>query len=219
MDHILFVNSASFVDVSITSSLLVALGSNIDFSQATQVSGAFVGTLEGNATTATTASYALNISPQDTASFALTASIAFNAISSSYADTSISASYASQADSALTAISASHADISDTAISASFASIATTAITAITASYFNLAPRIKSGKISGSLFGGVPLTASVAFATSYPNENYAVSVIGGDARSWTLEQVSSSGFIVSSNSIVTLTDYVYWTSMEIGESV
>jgi uncharacterized protein (DUF697 family) len=190
MDQIFYVNSASFVDVSITSSLLAGAGSNIDLSQATQVSGSFVGTLLGNASTATSSSYAG------------TASVLLGTITS--------ASYASTASVALTSISASHANVADTA---------TLATTAATASFFHLVPQIKSGKISGSAFGGSPLTSSVIFVTPYPNTNYSVTIIGGDARMWTLEEVSGSGFTVSANSGVALSDYVYWTAMGMGESL
>lgn len=77
-DQIFYVNSASIVDFSVSSSLYVATGTNVDFSQATQVSGSFVGTLQGNASTATTASYVSS------------ASYAFNAVSASKA---LTASY------------------------------------------------------------------------------------------------------------------------------
>jgi hypothetical protein len=74
MDQIFYVNSASFVDVNIESSLHATIGSNIDFSQATQVSGSFVGSLQGNASTATSSSYALQASNAISSSYALTAS-------------------------------------------------------------------------------------------------------------------------------------------------
>lgn len=183
MDQIFYVNSASFVEVSISSSLIAAAGSNIDLSQAAIVSGSFSGTFQGNASTATTASYAL------------TTAIALSATS---------ASYASTASVSVIAISSSHAQ---------------TALSAETASHIPSLPKIKSGKISGSLFGGNPRTASVVFSMPYTNTNYAVSIIGGDARQWTLEQVSASGFTISTNSKMPLADYVYWTAIGSGESM
>lgn len=227
MDQIFYVNTASFVEVSISSSLVAAGGSNIDFSQATQVSGSFVGSLLGNASTATTASYALTTG---TALSAVSASFATSASIAAQAQTATSASHAVIADtavSATTATSASYANTSSVALvslsttSASYAassSVATTAQTAATASYYNLFPNIKSGKLSASAFGGNPMTASVTFATPYPNTNYSVTIIGGDARSWTLEQVSASKFTISTNSKFALADFVYWTAMGNGES-
>jgi hypothetical protein len=240
MDQIFYVNTASFVEVSISSSLVAAGGSNIDFSQATQVSGSFVGSLLGNASTATTASYALTTG---TAQSAVSASYATSASIAVQAQTATSASHAVIADtavSATTATSASYANTSSVALvslsttsasyavsssvaavatSASFATTAQTAQTAVTASYYNLFPNIKSGKLSASVFGGNPMTASVTFATPYPNTNYSVTIIGGDARSWTLEQVSASKFTISTNSKFALSDFVYWTAMGNGESV
>jgi hypothetical protein len=236
MDQIFYVNTASFVEVSISSSLVAAGGSNIDFSQATQVSGSFVGSLLGNASTATTASYALTTGTAQSAvsaSFATSASIAAQAqtaTSASHAviaDTAVSAttatsaSYANTSSVALTSLSttsASYAVSSSVAAIATSASFATTAQTAATASYYNLFPNIKSGKLSASAFGGNPMTASVTFATPYPNTNYSVTIIGGDARSWTLEQVSASKFTISTNSKFALSDFVYWTAMGNGES-
>lgn len=78
MDQIFYVNSASFVDANIESFLYASTGSSVDFSQATQVSGSFVGNLQGNASTATSSSYAI------TASTVISASYAGRALTASY---------------------------------------------------------------------------------------------------------------------------------------
>ena len=84
-----------------------------------------------------------------------------------------------------------------------------------TASYANTASFViglKSGEVAFSSFGGTPLTASVTFGTPYSTTNYGISVIGGDARSWTVQNKAVSGFVINSNSNVALTDSVYWTT-------
>lgn len=162
MDQIFYVNSASFVDVSITSSLVAGLGSNIDFSQATQVSGSFVGLLSGTA------------------------------------------SYASVTQ---TATSASHSNVADTS------SVATTAAT----SSYVVGQKIKSGIVSGSSFGGNPQTASVVFTTPFPSLNYSVSIVGDTARSWLVQNKTTASFQISANTKTTVTGFVYWIAIMVGE--
>jgi hypothetical protein len=207
MDQIFFVNSASFVDVSITSSLIADLGSNIDFSLATQVSGSFVGSLIGNASTATTASYSL------------VTGTAISASHANVADTTLSASHANTSD---TSVSASHSVISDTAISASFATQAQTAVsssyalTATSASYV-VGQRIKSGIVSGSQFTGNPQTFSVVFSVPFPSVLYSISIVGDSARSWLVDNRSVSGFTINANTKTTVTGFVYWQAIAAGE--
>jgi hypothetical protein len=164
MDQIFYINSASFVDVNIESSLHASTGSIIDFSQATQVSGSFVGNLQGNASTATSASYAIQ------------ASQANSAISSSYA---------------------------------------------LTASYVSGIPGqiIKAGVVSGSSFNiaNGSLTYSVAFVTPFPSM-YSITVIGGDARTWVVQNQTLSGFTINSNSRHSLSSLVHWQAIAIGET-
>jgi hypothetical protein len=135
---------------------------------------------------------------------------------SSWSNNSSTASYVNSSNISGTVTSASYS------ITSSYASNISPTITAsysTTASYYKLPYAIKSGKIASQSFSGTPLTSDVTFATAYPDTNYAVNVIGGDARLWTLENVSSSNFTISTNSTTALTDYVYWTSIANGESV
>ena len=74
MDQIFYVNSASFVDLNIESYLHTTTGSLIDFSQATQVSGSFVGNLQGTSSVAISASYASQAGSTVSSSYAATAS-------------------------------------------------------------------------------------------------------------------------------------------------
>jgi hypothetical protein len=68
----------------------------------------------------------------------------------------------------------------------------------------------KAGSGSAASFGGTPLTSSISFGTAFSNNNYAVTVTGEDARSWTLQSKTSAGFTINSNSSVALTGPVYW---------
>jgi len=58
----------------------------------------------------------------------------------------------------------------------------------------------KSGVASNSTFTGTPLNYQVSFTSSFPNTNYSITVTGGDARVWTTESKTVSGFIINSNS-------------------
>ena len=102
---------------------------------------------EGTASFATTASFALNVTPIDTGSLMVTGSVTDATLTFTKGDAStfplivnnvanaVSASHSVIADSSLTSISASHSVNSDTAISASYATTALSASYALTASY------------------------------------------------------------------------------------
>jgi len=68
----------------------------------------------------------------------------------------------------------------------------------------------KAGSGSAASFAGTPLTSSISFGTAFSNNNYAVTVTGEDARSWTLQSKTSAGFTINTNSSVALTGPVYW---------
>ena len=192
MDQILFVNSASFVDLSISASLISDVGSNIDFSLSTQVSGSFVGSLQGNATTATTASYSL------------------------VTETSISASFATSASVAQTATTAINAQTASLATLALTANTATSASLAQSASYV-IGQKVKSGIVSGSAFSGNPQTYNVVFITPFVNDLYSISIVGDNARTWVVDNRSSTGFTISANTKTSVSGFVYWQARVIGE--
>lgn len=82
-----------------------------------------------------------------------------------------------------------------------------------TASYATNAESVntlKAGSGSAVSFSGTPRTASFTFTSAYSNNNYAVNVTGEDARTWTIQSKSSTGFTINSNSSVALTGPVYW---------
>jgi hypothetical protein len=67
-----------------------------------------------------------------------------------------------------------------------------------------------AGKVTNSSFTGSPLTYTVTLSTSFPNTDYSVVVTGGDARVWTIENQTTSGFIINSNSNTNLSYSTYW---------
>ena len=75
----------------------------------------------------------------------------------------------------------------------------------------------KSNVVPNTGFGGLPLTASVTFAASFPNTNYAVVVTGEDARIWNIKGKTTSSFIIESNSSIALTGDTFWHATGYGE--
>jgi hypothetical protein len=75
----------------------------------------------------------------------------------------------------------------------------------------------KANAISSASFGGTPLTSSITFTTPYPNSSYSVVVTGEDARIWTIESKTASGFTINSNSNIALAGNTYWQSTSYGE--
>jgi hypothetical protein len=73
-----------------------------------------------------------------------------------------------------------------------------------------LGTEIKSGEVVNTSFTGNPKNAVVSFSPAFPNTNYSVVVTGGDARSWTIENKTTSSFVINSNSNTALDNSVYW---------
>jgi hypothetical protein len=188
-DLIFFVNSASFIDVTITSSLTAASGSNIDFSLSTQVSGSFVGDLQG------TSSYSIN---SESSSYV---NLAQSSISSSYTEFSESSSFS---NTSLNSISASHSNTADSTINSS------------TASYIN-GLKVKSGVVSGSVFVGIPKKYTVNFSTAFPTSNYSVTVTGQASRTWLAQTLNTGSFVINSNGNQGFGGLVFWQAILIGE--
>ena len=68
----------------------------------------------------------------------------------------------------------------------------------------------KSGIVSNTTWTGTPLNYQVSFTSAFPSTNYSVTVTGGDARVWTIESRSTTGFIINSNSNTGLLYPTYW---------
>jgi hypothetical protein len=82
--------------------------------------------------------------------------------------------------------------------------------TAATASFV---PTLKAGAVSAGSFtsiGGDNYKAIVTFGTVYLNADYSISIVGLDARSWTIESKGAGQFTINSNSTTPLTGEVYW---------
>jgi hypothetical protein len=78
---------------------------------------------------------------------------------------------------------------------------------------------IKSGVVSGSLFTGANvLTTEITFNSAYSDTNYSVSVIGELPRTWSIEDKSTTGFTINSNSSTSFTQSVYWQTIIYGEN-
>jgi len=76
----------------------------------------------------------------------------------------------------------------------------------------------KAGMVSGSSFSGNPDKAVVTFTTNFPDNNYAISIVGTVNRTWTIESKTLSGFTINSNANPGFpSNEVYWTATEIGE--
>jgi hypothetical protein len=93
--------------------------------------------------------------------------------------------------------------------------LATSASYAVTASYV---PTIKAGNIAASSFtstGGDPYIGVINLSPAFASNNYAITVTGEDARSWTIQSKSATSFTINTNSTVALTggSVVWWIAI------
>lgn len=76
----------------------------------------------------------------------------------------------------------------------------------------------KAGTLSGSIFGGMPRTASISFDTAWPRRRaYSVVVTGEEPRFYTVTSQSMDGFIISANNDTSLDGKVSWQAVMVGE--
>ena len=68
-------------------------------------------------------------------------------------------------------------------------------------------------------FAGNPKTFTVVFGTAMPNTNYAISIVGGNNRSWEYNSKTTAGFIINANANAALSEEVSWTAISNGETV
>jgi len=78
--------------------------------------------------------------------------------------------------------------------------------------------KTKSGVVTFTSFTGSPYTYDVVFVTPFTDALYSPQIIGYDSRSWTVSNVTSSGFRIETNSTTILTNNVYWTVTKHGEN-
>ena len=69
---------------------------------------------------------------------------------------------------------------------------------------------LRAGQVTAGSFTGTPRSAIITLSPALPNSNYSITVTGTDARSWTVENKTTSTFTINSNSNTALTDLVYW---------
>lgn len=78
--------------------------------------------------------------------------------------------------------------------------------------------RTKAGSVANTSFAGNPRKATVTFGTAFANTNYAITVTGEDARSWTIESKVAGSFVINANSNTGLTGTTYWIATAYGET-
>ena len=83
----------------------------------------------------------------------------------------------------------------------------TGSMTVASASYIS---SVKAGSGSVASFTGTPLVSAITFGTAYSNNSYSVTVTGEDARVWSVQSKTATGFTINSNSSQALTGPVYW---------
>lgn len=72
---------------------------------------------------------------------------------------------------------------------------------------------IVSGSVSAVSFVGDPKIYNVVFDVAFPSSNYSSVITGGDARSWTVENITASGFTINSNSNTSLSNTTFWIAV------
>lgn len=153
-----------------------------------------------------------------TASWARSASSAINAQTASFLPVGtyqITASWAVSASRAVTAsyVTGSIFTSTNPALTSSYA---VTASYALNAGGFSIT--IKASSASAASFQGSPLTSSVLFGSAFGDNNYILTVTGEDARAWSIQSKSSTGFTINSNSDVALTGPVFWIATPFNNS-
>jgi hypothetical protein len=164
---------------------------------------------------AISASYAPNISPVNLNGYVLTSSFnnytssndnivnsLINATSSYITNSQTSSMVVATSSYALFAISASY----ETNIILS----SSRSDTATTASYVSPVSHIEYGMISGSDFTGATKIFDISYTNPYSTNIYIISVIGDDARIWTTNNRTTTGFTINTNSTQPLNGMVMW---------
>jgi hypothetical protein len=162
------------------------------------IAHSFTGSLEGTSSYAVTASYALNGGGSGT-SFPYTGSAIITG--------SLIITGSTTSTEGFTGSLQGTSSWASDSISASYAS---------TASYVN-GSITKANALPPGMFVGTPLTATVTFTTDFPNPSYSVTITGEDARIFTIQNKSATGFEINTNSNIALTGNTYWHAISYGE--
>ena len=76
----------------------------------------------------------------------------------------------------------------------------------------------KAGRVANTSFTGSPENAIVTFSSAFSSTNYAITVTGEDTRIWTIENKSTTGFKINSNSTTSIIGTTYWIAVLYGET-
>jgi hypothetical protein len=76
---------------------------------------------------------------------------------------------------------------------------------------------IKAGSSLNTAFSGTPRKATVTLAEAMPSTDYSVSILSSlDGRFWTVEDKTTTSFVINSNSNQALTGAVDWAIVNHG---
>ena len=81
----------------------------------------------------------------------------------------------------------------------------------------NVSLPTKSGVKINTDFTGNPKKTIVTFSTAFSDNNYSISITGEDARTWSIESKTASGFTINANANTELTGNVYFIATKHGE--
>lgn len=81
----------------------------------------------------------------------------------------------------------------------------------------NVSLPTKSGVKINTDFTGNPKKTIVTFSTAFSDNNYSISITGEDARTWSIESKTASGFTINANANTGLTGNVYYIAVKHGE--
>lgn len=76
----------------------------------------------------------------------------------------------------------------------------------------------KAGVVTAGTFSGNPKKATVTFTEAFQDTNYAIVIVGIDARSWTYESKAAGSFVINTNANTALTGEVSWAALYNGET-
>lgn len=72
---------------------------------------------------------------------------------------------------------------------------------------------VKSGNLTSLDFLGTPLVSTVTFTTPFDDDQYSITIMGEDPRTWTYYSKTSSSFVINSNSNELITGEVSWQAI------
>jgi hypothetical protein len=79
-----------------------------------------------------------------------------------------------------------------------------------------LTSNVKAGVVASGSFAGSPKKATVTFTTAFASTAYSITITGIDARTWSYESKTTSGFTINANANAALTNEVSWKAAASG---